>query len=284
MDCHGGGCARALASDGAAHHVAGGCVRDLVSSDAAPRNQQVVDPCGHHAAIRHLKVAARRGKDQDAVAVHEFGKDADDVVEASLPTDVAACEVVAADDLARVTGAQRHAKVPQLRLLEARHALPQCLQGMQRLLTAFHLCTGKVPNVSHVHTLEVNKVQVCGFACIGQRAPRTTEVLGALIVRDDALLACVLKLRVQVWATQSILLMAAIPLLLPEATPVLVRPWIVLGVLQEAALVHTRAVEDGGCTKGLLLGADRVSGTSEVGDVGIARAVDHALSEDGQPA
>src|SRR5580693_9130238 len=76
----GGGGTRSLARDGAAHHVARRGVRYVVAADAASGNQQVADALGHERTIRHMPVPARRRQDQDAVAVDEFGEDADRIV------------------------------------------------------------------------------------------------------------------------------------------------------------------------------------------------------------
>ena len=49
-----------------------------------PATMQVVDALRHQRTIRHVKIAARRRQDQQAVAIDEFGKDADRIVEATL--------------------------------------------------------------------------------------------------------------------------------------------------------------------------------------------------------
>ena len=72
--------------------------------------------------------------------------------------------------------------------------------------------------------------------------------------------------------------------MLPRSAPVLVGGRIGLRVLQELLPLDARAVEDGNHAHGLLLGRLPVVCPGQVGDVGVARAVDHAVGVDGSTA
>jgi hypothetical protein len=75
-------------------------VRDLVSRDAAARDEQVVDVLRDEDPVGHLEVPAGGGQDEDPVAVDELGEDADRIREPGLAAHVVSRQLVAADDLA----------------------------------------------------------------------------------------------------------------------------------------------------------------------------------------
>jgi hypothetical protein len=59
-------------------------MRHVVAADAAPGHQEIADALRHQRAIGHVPVAPGGGQDEIAIAVDEFGEDADGIVEASL--------------------------------------------------------------------------------------------------------------------------------------------------------------------------------------------------------
>ena len=248
------------------HHVTG---------HAAPGHQQVVHLQRHHAAIGHLKVAPGAGQDQHRIAVHELGEDANRISELGLFADIVTGEVVAANDLARIAHTQGHGEIAQLGFLEAGHHGLECHEGLQRLLAALHFGTGQVVHIGGVEAVHMRQVQVVGLARVRQRGPGAAQV-GA-VLRDHAQCAGLVELLVQIGAAQGLFLAGG--LLLPGAAPVGVGGRLLLGVLQKALFIDARGVEHRGHAQHLVLGRHAVTGTGQVGDVGVPRAVNDALGQ-----
>ena len=76
----------------------------------------------------YLKISPRSREDENGVAVDEFGEDADCVVEFGLISDVVSGEVVATENLARISRPDRHAEITQLGALKTRHNVLQRLR------------------------------------------------------------------------------------------------------------------------------------------------------------
>jgi hypothetical protein len=91
-----------LSGHRAAHHLARGRMRDLISGDASPGHQQVFGLLRNHDSIRYQEIAAAGWQPDDPVSVQEFRKKADGVFKPALIPDVIFRQVGSADDFSRL--------------------------------------------------------------------------------------------------------------------------------------------------------------------------------------
>jgi hypothetical protein len=91
-----------LSGHGAAHHLARGRMRDLISGDASPGHQQVFDLLRNHDAIRYLEIASAGGQTRRPRKRRGIRENADGVFKPALIPDVIFGQVGSADDFSRL--------------------------------------------------------------------------------------------------------------------------------------------------------------------------------------
>mmetsp|Transcript_7991 Transcript_7991/g.23612 ORF Transcript_7991/g.23612 Transcript_7991/m.23612 type:complete len:291 (+) Transcript_7991:868-1740(+) len=156
---------------------------------------------------------------------------------------------------------------------------------MERLRAPLHLGAGKLRRVGAVHPRLMDQVQVGRLPRIGERRPGAAQVHVARRRRDHSGGDRLFELLLQEGRAKVLLLVGRLLAPLPAATrPRLVRGGVCLGVVDEGLLVDAAAREDGAHAHPLAPVALGAARAGEIGNVGVARAVDDALRPHSRPA
>ena len=93
------------------------------------------------------------------------------ILEAPLFPHVGGRQVVERVDLARVADAERHAEIPELRVLAARHEPPQRLDRVDRLPPSLDLAAREVGRDRCRRSPAGDEIEVGEVALVADRAP-----------------------------------------------------------------------------------------------------------------
>ena len=271
------GDARALTGHRTASHVARGRVADAVTTDGAARDQQVLDPLGQHAAVRDVHVAPGGGQNQNAVAVDEFGVNADAVLKARLLAHIVFGQVVDGVDLAGVADANGHAEIAQTGVFTAGREALERFDGEHGLRAAFDLLLRHAVGVGAITTGQVHQVHVGQLAAVEHGTPSAGD--GRQVGGDDAGLQRLGKGFFEEGREHLVLFARGLDL--PFAGgPVGVGLGVFAHAGHEAGLVDAGEVEHHRSGLHLLHRGGVRDGACAVRDVGVARGVDDAVRQD----